>query len=219
MRWSCVGNVAGMEVCASASANAVARFSPRVNENHLQAAFGREVSVARMSKVSSRKSSAGQRQPLFRLRRSSIQGRGLFAARTIRKGTRIIEYTGERIGEEEADKRYDEKRMRRHHTFLFTLTPKVVVDGAVGGNESIYINHSCDPNCEAVIYDRKIFIHALRTIYPGEELVYDYQYEHTSKADEKYYVCRCGASQCRGTIMKLPRKRRTTKGTKTRSRG
>src|SRR6185437_930470 len=97
----------------------------------------------------------------------------------IRKGQRIIEYAGERISNDEADSRYDETGMKRHHTFLFTLTPRKVVDGAVNGNESIYINHSCDPNCEAVIEDGRIFIEAVRTIQPGEELAYDYQYERT----------------------------------------
>jgi SET domain-containing protein len=106
----------------------------------------------------------------------------------IRKGQRIIEYVGEHIDDDEADRRYDEDRMNRHHTFLFTLGPNKVVDGAVDGNESIYINHSCEPNCEAVIEGDRIFIYALRTIYPGEELLYDYQYEHTSKDDAKFYV-------------------------------
>jgi len=142
----------------------------------------------------------------FAVRRSGIQGRGAFATQRIRKGTRIIEYAGERISDAEADRRYDETAMRRHHTFLFTLDDHTVVDGAVNGNESIYINHSCDPNCEAVITGGHIWIHALRTIYPGEELAYDYQYEPTGEDDDelaRFYACRCGAPTCRGTIMKV----------------
>ena len=141
----------------------------------------------------------------FDVRNSGIQGKGAFANKKIRKGQRVIEYTGERISNDVADDRYDETNMRRHHTFLFTVTPKIVVDGAVNGNESIYINHSCDPNCEAVIEDRKIFIEATRTIAPGEELVYDYQYERTGEGDEEmaqFYKCLCGAPNCRGSIMK-----------------
>jgi len=141
----------------------------------------------------------------FDVRRSGIQGKGAFANKKIRKGQRVIEYTGERISNEVADDRYDESNMRRHHTFLFTVTPKIVVDGAVNGNESIYINHSCDPNCEAVIEDRRIFIEAIRTIAPGEELVYDYQYERTGEDDEEmaqFYKCLCGSPNCRGSIMK-----------------
>ncbi|HEY3258538.1 MAG TPA: SET domain-containing protein-lysine N-methyltransferase, partial [Gemmatimonadaceae bacterium] len=88
---------------------------------------------------------------LYEIRRSGIQGRGVFARTRIRPGQRIIEYTGERISNAEADRRYDDETMRRHHTFLFTLDRKRVVDGNSGGNDARLINHSCDPNCEAVI--------------------------------------------------------------------
>ena len=152
------------------------------------------------------------REPLYVVRDSHIHGRGVFAARRIRKGTRIVEYTGERISNKEADRRYDDTRMKRHHTFLFTLDNKTVIDGAIktGGGDASFINHSCEPNCEAVITDRKIFIHALHTIEPGEELAYDYQYERTGKNDaelEKFYVCKCGAPNCRGSIMKPAKKK------------
>ncbi len=150
----------------------------------------------------------------FDVRQSGIQGRGAFAHTRIRKGQRIIEYAGERISNDEADSRYDETGMKRHHTFLFTLTPRKVVDGAVNGNESIYINHSCDPNCEAVIEDGRIFIEAVRTIQPGEELAYDYQYERTGENDdelEKFYKCLCGAPNCRGSILKSKPVRRSKK--------
>jgi hypothetical protein len=154
------------------------------------------------------------REPLYVVRDSHIHGRGVFAARRIRKGTRIVEYTGERISNKEADRRYDDTRMKRHHTFLFTLDSKTVIDGAIkaGGGDASFINHSCEPNCEAVITDRKIFIHALHTIEPGEELAYDYQYERTGKNDaelEKFYVCKCGAPNCRGSIMKPAKKRKS----------
>jgi SET domain-containing protein len=160
---------------------------------------------------------ATRREPPFELRRSEIQGRGAFATRQIRRGQRIIEYTGERIGDDEADRRYDDDKMSRHHTFLFVVDDKTIVDAAVGGNDSRYINHSCDPNCEAVIERKRIFIYALRTIRPGEELAYDYQYERTkdhTAEDEKFYACRCGAPNCRGTILappKKPRKKRVAK--------
>lgn len=155
------------------------------------------------------------REPLYVVRNSRIHGRGVFAGRSIRKGTRIVEYQGERVGNDEADRRYDEDKMKRHHTFLFTLDSKTVIDGAIkrGGGDASYINHSCEPNCEAVITDKRIFIHALRTIQPGEELAYDYQYERGDDAAkmEKFYVCRCGSDNCRGSIMKPARrpKRRT----------
>ena len=147
------------------------------------------------------------RNPYFEVRRSSIQGRGAFARRKIRKGTRIIEYTGERVSHEEADRRYDDEHMKRHHTFLFTLDRKTCIDAAVNGNDARFINHSCDPNCEAVIDGAHIYIEALRTIQPDEELVYDYQYERESDADEELYPCRCGSPKCRGTIL-APRARK-----------
>lgn len=149
----------------------------------------------------------------FELRRSGIQGRGAFATRMIRTGQRIAEYTGEKIDNDEADRRYDDEKMSRHHTFLFILDDDTVVDAAVGGNDSRFINHSCDPNCEAVIEGKRIYIYALRTIRPGDELAYDYQYErmpdHTDE-DERFYACRCGAETCRGSILapKPVRKRR-----------
>jgi hypothetical protein len=161
---------------------------------------------------------ANMHSRFFDVRQSGIQGKGAFANGRIRKGQRIIEYKGELISNDEADNRYDETNMRRHHTFLFTLTPRKVVDGAVNGNESIYINHSCDPNCEAVIEDGHIFIEAVRTIQPGEELAYDYQYERTGEDDEemaRFYKCLCGAPNCRGSIMKdkpAPRGRKAKSG-------
>jgi uncharacterized protein len=165
-----------------------------------------------MTDSTSKKSASSQssnpgRPPPFELRDSPIQGRGAFATRRIRKGARIIEYTGERISQDEADERYDDESMGRHHTFLFTLDEKTVIDAAVGGNEARFINHSCDPNCQALIEDDKIFIYALKDIPPGTELVYDYAYERAEGMDEeseKLYMCRCGAKNCRGTILAPP---------------
>jgi uncharacterized protein len=154
------------------------------------------------------------REPLYVVRNSRIHGRGVFAVRRIRKGTRIVEYTGERITDKEADRRYDDAKMKRHHTFLFTLDSRTVIDGAIdtGGGDASYINHSCEPNCEAVIRGKRIFIHALHGIEPGAELAYDYQYERTGKNDaelEQFYVCRCGTPNCRGSIMKPAKKKRS----------
>jgi SET domain-containing protein len=140
----------------------------------------------------------------FVLRPSRLQGRGAFATAPIRKGRRIIEYTGERITHAEADRRYDDKAMARHHTFLMTIDRRWVIDAAVGGNEARYINHSCDPNCEIVVRRGRVFIDALRDIRKGEELTYDYAYEREEGDDaiaETRYPCRCGAPGCRGTIL------------------
>ena len=142
--------------------------------------------------------------PYIELRTSKIQGTGAFAARAIKKGTRIVEYTGQRISWRTADKRYDDDKMGRHHTFLFTVDEKVVIDGAVNGNAARFLNHSCDGNCEAIDDRKRIFLEARRNIKAGEELLYDYQYERTDEhtaADEKFYACRCGAAKCRGSIL------------------
>ncbi|MEO7458231.1 MAG: SET domain-containing protein-lysine N-methyltransferase [Gemmatimonadaceae bacterium] len=142
--------------------------------------------------------------PYIELRTSKIQGTGAFAARDIRKGTRIVEYLGQRISWRTADKRYDDDKMGRHHTFLFTVDDKVCIDGAVKGNSARFLNHSCDGNCEAINDRKRIFIDARRSIKKGEELLYDYQYERTDEhtdEDEKFYACRCGAKKCRGSIL------------------
>jgi SET domain-containing protein len=144
----------------------------------------------------------------FEIRRSAIQGRGAFATRRLRAGQKIVEYTGERISQAEGDRRYAEGAMARHHTFLFTLDDDLLIDGGRGGNASRFLNHSCDPNCEAVIHGdgpgATIFFHALRNIQPGTELTFDYKYERTeahTDEDEQFYACRCGSPKCRGTIL------------------
>ncbi len=154
-------------------------------------------------KPSSRKMPTLSPQP-FELRPSSIQGRGAFATRAIRKGARIIEYLGERISQAVADERYDDTKMSRHHTFLFNVDEDTVIDAAHQGNDARFINHSCDPNCQAFLEGDRIFIYALRDIAVGEELSYDYAYDRTEDMgpeEEALYVCRCGASTCRGTIL------------------
>ncbi len=138
------------------------------------------------------------------LRKSPIQGYGLFASRDIKKGKTIIEYTGEHITEEEASRRYDDDAMDQHHTFLFSVGDDDVIDAAVGGNDARFINHSCDPNCEAVQDDNRIFIVSTRKIREGEELTYDYQLERDDEPDESWttrYACRCGSPKCRGTLL------------------
>jgi uncharacterized protein len=146
-------------------------------------------------------------QPLFKVRRSKVHGRGVFAARPIAKGTRIIEYVGERVSHAEADRRYDDKSPSDNHTFLFIVDRHIVIDAGVGGNEARFINHSCDPNCESVIEKRRVFIEALRAIESGEELAYDYQIvrekDDPANVDE-IFACRCGTSKCRGTMLWPP---------------
>jgi SET domain-containing protein len=141
---------------------------------------------------------------LIETRTSPIHGRGVYAVAPIRKGTRIIEYIGERISHAEADSRYELKANDDGHTFLFIASSRTVIDAGVGGNDARFINHHCDPNCETVIEKSRVFIDALRDIKSGEELGYDYQltWESTDEpADLALYECRCGAKKCRGTML------------------
>ena len=154
--------------------------------------------------------SAARGAPLFKVRRSGVHGRGAFALRRIRKGTRIVEYLGERVSHREADQRYEDREERDNHTFLFIVDARTVIDAGVGGNDARFINHSCDPNCETVIEERRVFIEALRTIQPGEELHYDYQLGRSQDDPpdvDEIYACRCGQANCRGTMLWPPKKK------------
>jgi hypothetical protein len=152
---------------------------------------------------------AGRVNEWMELRDSPIHGLGAFALQDIPKGTRIIEYTGEKISNAEADRRYDDEKMRHHHTFLFIVNTKECVDAAFNGNEARFINHSCDPNAETFVIRGRIWIEALKDIKAGDEITYDYMYEDDPKytdQDYRFYGCRCGAPNCRGTIVKTRRK-------------
>lgn len=140
----------------------------------------------------------------FEVRDSVIAGKGAFAVRPIKSGEQIIEYVGERVTHAQANLRYDDETMDEHHTFLFTISSRMVIDATYDGNESRFINHSCDPNCEAEIGKGRVFISAIKDIAVGEELHYDYGYERSgdeTAEDEERYKCRCGTKKCRGSIM------------------
>jgi SET domain-containing protein len=144
----------------------------------------------------------------FEVRTSRIHGKGAFATRRIYAGERIAEYIGERISGREADRRYPDDPDKPHHTFLFTVDNRTIVDANVRGNPSRFINHSCDPNCESLIEDGRIFIESIRDIRKGEELKYDYCLtlaERHTPAEKKRHECLCGAANCRGTLLKPKR--------------
>lgn len=101
----------------------------------------------------------------FRLGRSR-SGLGLFAAVAFEAGDRIIEYTGDRISGDEAD--------RRGGRYLFHIDPTHAIDATGREHLARYINHACRPNCEARTVGRRIFIYAKRAIRPDEELTYNY---------------------------------------------
>ena len=148
-----------------------------------------------------------RRHALFEVRRSPVHGMGAFALRRIRKGTRLIEYLGERVSHAEADRRYESKAANDAHTFLFIVDSMTVIDAGVGGNEARFLNHSCNPICESVFEGQRVFIETLRAIEPGEELTYDYQIQR--EADDppdidEVFVCRCGSAGCRGSMLSPP---------------
>jgi uncharacterized protein len=128
--------------------------------------------------------------PLYRIGRSKIQGRGVFATARIRKGTRILEYTGKTVSDKEAARRAG----RRKIVLLFDLGDGTFIDGDPR-TPGPCVNHSCDPNCFTEQRGRRVFIVAARTIAPGEELTYDYLITPGARHD-----CFCGAAKCRGTM-------------------
>jgi uncharacterized protein len=159
--------------------------------------------------------------PRIEVRESPLHGLGVFAAQRIRRGTRIIEYLGERVSHTEADRRYAHKDAGDAHTFLFIVDARTVIDAGVGGNEARFVNHACEPNCESVIEDRRVFIEAVRTIEPGEELTYDYQIQREVDDPpdvDAIFACRCGSAGCRGSMLWPPRRLQAHGRTARRSR-
>ncbi|KRG68007.1 SET domain-containing protein [Pseudoxanthomonas dokdonensis] len=148
-------------------------------------------------------------------RKSDIHGNGVFAIAPIKKGERVVEYKGERRTHAEVDADVSGD-VDSGHTFLFTLNDKYVIDANYGGNKARWMNHSCKPNCEAVIEEHdgknrkkdRVFIEAIRNIKPGEELTYNYgitlEEKHTAKL-KKIWACRCGAKNCTGTMLQPKR--------------
>ena len=145
----------------------------------------------------------------YEVRRSDIHGNGVFARRKIDAGERIVEYEGERITSDESAIRAEKGGGPVNHTFFFSLADGNVIDGGSGGNDSRFINHACEPNCEAYEEDGRVFVYSLQDIEKGEELNYNYAliYEerHTA-AVKKLFECRCGAPSCTGSML-APKKR------------
>jgi len=137
------------------------------------------------------------------VRKSPVHGRGVFILKPVRKGARIVEYTGQRVRWSSIPAEVDDFR-----TYYFGLdNNRDVIDPSVGGNEAQWINHSCEPNCDTIEDHRgRVFIRALRDIRPGEELFYDYHLEidddvRRTKAIEDEAPCFCGSPSCRGTLL------------------
>ena len=129
----------------------------------------------------------------------SPTGFGLFATRPIKKKTRILEYKGPVLDHETAV-----RAENRGNRYLFEVSKNRTIDGTPRANIARYANHSCNPNCEPVIWRGRVFIKTLRNIKPGEELTYDYAIEageRLTKAVKARWPCWCGAKTCRGTVL------------------
>jgi hypothetical protein len=151
-------------------------------------------------------------------RSSPIHGNGVFAARDLPKDLTLIEYRGRRLTHAQANRAYGGE-VDSGHTFLFTLNEKYLIDGNEGGNVARWINHSCEPNCQAFVIEHaggdprrdRVVIDTKRAIRKGEELTYDYGItleERQTPQLKRIWACRCGSSRCTGTILKPKRSRR-----------
>jgi uncharacterized protein len=160
--------------------------------------------------VKAARKAAAPKKQAYGVRNSPIHGRGVFATRTIRKGSSIIEYRGRRISMEAADDLPDSDPDNPFHTFLFELNDGRVIDAGRGGNAARWINHSCRPNCEPYEDDEcRVYIAAKRTIREGEELSYDYKLNVPGRRSARLlanYACRCGSPRCRGTMVDLKKR-------------
>ena len=143
--------------------------------------------------------------PYILKKKSSVHGFGIFAKTLIPKGTRVVEYVGEKITKAEADRRgpklvrYAKEHKEQGAVYLFELNKRYDIDGHVSYNTAKYINHSCDPNCEIEIIRGHIWVVALKDIIKGEELSYNYGYEDISEYED--HPCYCGTNRCVGYIL------------------
>jgi SET domain-containing protein len=145
-----------------------------------------------------------QETPLYEIRTSPIHGRGLYATSFIEKDTWIVQYVGEKVDKVESDRRSNElleksKQDGGARVYMFILTDEWDVDGNIETNDARLVNHSCDPNTEAQIWqDKEIWFVALRDIQPGEELFYNYGFEVETWEE---HPCCCGSARCVGYIV------------------
>ena len=138
-------------------------------------------------------------------RKSSVHGRGLFASQYIKKGSQIIEYVGDKVTKREGDRRADKqinkakKNKNNGMVYVFELNQRYDIDGDVPHNHARLINHSCNPNCEVVIDNNRLWISAIKNIKKNNELSYNYGYSYDTDYDE--HICKCGSSKCVGYIL------------------
>jgi len=132
------------------------------------------------------------------VRNSPIEGSGLFALVDLPKWTCAMEYQGTLVPWEEKEEEAEEK------TVLFEVDENWVIDPRLNGNDARYVNHSCEPNCETWLEEKRVYIWTCKKIKAGEELTIDYGLSvgrKPKKKDRKAYPCYCGTKKCRGTML------------------
>ena len=150
---------------------------------------------------------------LYKIKKSKIDNRGLYAATNIKKNTKIIEYKGKiiTVKETETNPKFDNDKA----IYLFNLNKKYDLDGDFKYNTARLINHSCDPNCEVDGVGLKLWIYAVKDIKKNDELTYDYGFSFDK--DYKDFPCRCGAKKCVGFIVNSQSRWRIKKSRKRKS--
>jgi len=135
---------------------------------------------------------------LYKIKKSNIDNKGLYAAKNIKSGKTVINYKGKLITKKETDTnpKFDNDKA----IYLFNLNTRYDLDGDFKYNDARLINHSCNPNCEVEGKGLKLWINAIRDIQKGEELSYDYGFGYDE--DYKQFVCKCGAKNCVGYIVR-----------------
>ena len=135
---------------------------------------------------------------LYKIKKSNIDKRGLYASKNIKSGEKVIEYVGKLITKKhtEENPKFDNSKA----IYLFNLNNRYDLDGDFVYNVARLINHSCNPNCEVESKGLKLWISSIRDIKKNEELSYDYGFSF----DENYkeFPCKCGSNNCCGYIVR-----------------
>jgi SET domain-containing protein len=141
---------------------------------------------------------------------SPIHGKGVFAKKIIPKGTRIFEYTGEKVLKSNLVN--DLANGLTSMIYVMNLNDIMAIDGERGGNDARFINHSCDPNCEVLYFDKTPYIYASEEIITGTELSFDYKLGFDTNVNlspeeqKNLFPCHCGTANCRGTLLGIEQK-------------
>lgn len=136
---------------------------------------------------------------LYKIKKSNIDKKGLYAKQNIKAGKKIIEYIGKLITKKQTEK--NPKFNNDKDIYLFNINDKFDLDGDYNWNPARLINHSCNPNCEVEGKGVRLWIIALRDIKKGEELSYDYGFSYC-KEDLNNFICKCGEKNCCGYIVR-----------------